>query len=168
MPYETEFAIYATKKYRNFGILSTSRTESSHAELKNHLRNRLSDLRRLLDGILTTMIKKRERFESKLAKEKATSLPKHSRVTILNPLCLKISNAALEKIYQQYLYANDFFIRKLPQSTMRRCTHQFRMQMGLPCAHEVLNRLELREPFGMEDIDPHWHIQVSGKLQGYR
>ena len=28
---------------------------------------------------------------------------------------------ALEKIYQQYLYANDFFTRKLPRSTMRRC-----------------------------------------------
>ena len=161
MPFETEFATYATRKYRNFGIQSTSRTESSHAELKRYLKNRLVDLKGLLEAIQTTMTKKRERFESQLAKEKATRFPKHIRVTILNPLCLKVSTAALEKIYQQYLYANEFFTKKLPRSTMRRCTHQFRMQMGLPCAHTVLNRLESQEPFSLEDIDLHWHIEAS-------
>ena len=99
MPYEIEFTIYITKKYRNFGILLISCNKSSYMELKNYLKNRLFNFKRFLNSIQTTITKKRKKFTLKLIKEKVISLPKYFKVIILNPFCLEISNIALEKIY---------------------------------------------------------------------
>lgn len=159
VPYTHEFALWSIKNYLNFGIRATSRTESSHAELKRYLRNRLCDLRQLLNAIQAMMMRRKERYESQLAKEKMTRLPVYTRIMVLSPLCLKISFKALELLYQQYQTANEFFTRKRPRNEMRRCTHTFRRQMGLPCSHDVLERLESGETFTMGDINPHWHLK---------
>ena len=111
------------------------------------------------------MTKKREKFDAKLAHEKAARYSKHVQVAILNPLCLKISMKALNKVYEKYVEANEYYTKKLPRSSLRSCTHQFRAQMGLPCVHEVLNRLQSQEPFDLVDIDPHWHIEVCDCAQ---
>ena len=106
VPWRHEFALFATRNYRNYGIRATSRTESSHAELKKYLKNRLADLHRLYLAIQTMMENKKERYEAQLARERAGRLPKYTRIA-LNPLCLRVSFKALELIYQQYLPALD-------------------------------------------------------------
>ena len=87
---------------------------------------------------------------------------KHFNVGILALLCTKISMAALEKTYTQYQKANDIYTKKQLRASLGRCTHQFRMQMDLPRVHEVLNRLNYKKPFCLEDIGLHWHIEESG------
>ena len=72
-----EFAAYTIKEYRNYGIRSISRIKNSHAELKNHLKNRLVDLKRLFEVIQVTMTKKCEKFNTKLAHEKTVRYSKH-------------------------------------------------------------------------------------------
>ena len=118
-----EFAAYAIKEYRNYGIKSTSRTKNSHAELKNHLKNRLVDLKRLLKAIQVTMTKKYEKFNIKLAHEKTAKYSKHVQIAILNPLYLKISIKALNKVYEKYIEANEYYNNKLPRFSLRSCTY---------------------------------------------
>ena len=48
---------------------------------------------------------------------------------------------------------------------MKRCTHTFRRQMGLPCSHDVLERLELGKTFTIGDINPHWYLKVYTTLK---
>ena len=111
------------------------------------------------------MMKRKERYESQLAKEKITRLPVYARVPILTPLCLKISFKALELVYRQYQVANDFFTNRQPRTQMSRCKHTFRRQMGVPCAHEVLERLESDQTLTIDNIDPHWHLKVNENVQ---
>ena len=42
------------------------------------------------------MVRRKERYDSQLEKEKMTRLPVYTRITVLSPLCLKISFKALE------------------------------------------------------------------------
>ena len=111
------------------------------------------------------MTRRQERYESQLAKEKMTRLPVYTRVAVLAPLCLKIPFKALELVYQQYQKANDVFTKKQQGAKLPSCTYTFRGQMGLPCSHELLERLELVQTLTIDDIHPHWHLQVSKNVE---
>ena len=43
---------------------------------------------------------------------------------------------------------------------MSRSTHTFRRQIRLPCAHDVLERLESVQILMINNIDPYWHLQM--------
>ena len=158
MPWIHEFAVFATNEYRNYGIRATSRTESAHAELKRYLKNRLADLHRLYSATENMMKRKQQLFETQLAKEQAERLPKYTRIAFLNPICLRVSYKAMDVIYQQYLQAVDYHNGSLPRADLPVCTRKFRGQYGLPCRHEILERLDAVAPLGIEDCDHHWWI----------
>ena len=161
LPWRYEFALFATRNYKNYGIRATSRTESSHAELKRYLKNRLADLRRLYSAIEMMMTQKIKRYEVQLAKEKSERLPKYTRIALLNPLCLRVSSKALELIHQQFNQANDYYIGRLQRRDLPPCTRGFRRQYGLPCRHEILERLDAVTPLKVEDCDRHWWISLA-------
>lgn len=55
IPRQAHFADYAIKGIQNFGISSTSRTESAHASPKAHLSNSKASLDVLLTAIKATL-----------------------------------------------------------------------------------------------------------------
>ena len=161
IPWRHEFALFATRYYKNYGIRATSRTEGSHAELKRHLKNRVADLHGLFSAIKTMTDKRTERFDTQLAKEKAERLPKFTRIALFTPLCLHVSFQALDLIHQQYLQASDYHKGILPRQKLPACTRSFRKQYGLPCRHEILERLDAVAPLRIEDCDRHWWIRST-------
>lgn len=152
--------LYSTQFFINYGLRSTARTEQTHHSIKKNIRNRLISLFQLERSISLTVEEREEKFRTQLAKEKISRIGKHSRIPLLSEICTKISFKALDLLYDQYSMANRIFEDRIsiPPPSLPPCTGQFRAQMGLPCRHELLTRLEAVEPLRLEDCDAHWDL----------
>ena len=161
IPYRHQFVQYSTQMFKNFGIRSTSPTEGSHASLKKNMRNRLISLFQLERSIAATLADKQKKFNSQLAKEKIFRLQKYARIPLFSQICTQVSFKALELLYEQYLRAYEVYKHRQrnPPPSLPRCTSGFWLQMGLPCQHKILERLEIVGPLQLEDCDHHWHLR---------
>ncbi|KAI0995025.1 hypothetical protein K3495_g13156, partial [Podosphaera aphanis] len=78
-PWVLQFAQFAVKLHRNFGLKVTSRVEIQHHALKNQLKNRLADLPQLHAAIDEMRRLQEERFESLLSTSKEKRITKHEK-----------------------------------------------------------------------------------------
>ena len=152
--------LHSTQFFRNYGLRSTSRREQQHHSIKKNIKNRLITLFQLERSISVTVEEREAQFKSQLAKEKISRLGKYARVPLLADLCTKISFKAPDLLYSQYSMAYAVFqdLGKIPPPSLPPCSGQFRTQMGLPCRHEILSRLETVEPLKLDDCDAHWDL----------
>lgn len=136
----------------------TSRTESSHYELKAYLKNRHACLFDLHSKIWEMVLARRLRYRVAFEKEHTTRRVEWDTIPILQPLIFKVGWVALAKIAQQARYANDEFAGKIQPS---QCSQAFTQQWGLPCRHQISHMMTVQGPLGLNDLDPHWWLKAE-------
>lgn len=92
---------------RNYGIKTTSRTESSHHELKVYLLNRFADLHRLQEKIKMMLHQRRQTYYLTFENERSRRRTQWDKHECLRPLIGKVSRLALDKVYHQMLLAKE-------------------------------------------------------------
>src|SRR5436190_17647509 len=102
MPLEAEWAAYATKTYRNFGCISTSRVEGLHAQMKRYLINRLACLKQLGDAIRSRTEAMKREYDFKLVREMSRVTSTYKNTGMLRHIVLDVGFKALRMIYIQY------------------------------------------------------------------
>lgn len=175
-----EFCKAWTNLYTNYGITASSFVESSHAQLRTYIDNVLCDIFELFKKIESVAISKEATYNNKVAYESVNNKHKYQVVGLLTNVVQRVSFKALNLTYTQYLYAKKRHLDQLGAGNGT-CVNRYRHQFGLPCWHELYERLEVFQPeFGrnlkirlrspdaalrVTDFDSHWHLQderVSG------
>ncbi|KDN72098.1 putative MULE transposase domain-containing protein, partial [Colletotrichum sublineola] len=160
IPRLDEFVNYKIRYLRNYGVKTTSPTEGSHHELKSYLTHRLADLYTLLKKIRQMVNQKIARYTAKCGAERRRRLPT-SQIQILQPLTYEVSFYALNLLSKQYTAANEAFTKR---QSLPPCTGAFTQQWGIPCRHNLLQRLQSADRSQIlqtEDINPHWRLDQS-------
>jgi len=83
--------------------------------------------------------------------------------SIFSKVIKKVSIYALDRVLGQY------FLLKPPKGeeigTLRPCSHLFRAAWGLPCVHEIKERIDTNKYLEPEDFHPHWFL--DRRLDGH-
>ena len=161
-PLREEFARYAIKNYRNYGLTATSLVEGSHAVLKRGIKSRWIDALTLFKAIKSAVDTQKTEYEGKLAKEDERAKQRYTRLRIFRGLATKISWKGFEVMYQLAKRTTERFDKDqagVPGQALRPCTNTFWRQWGLPCGHTIWQRLAANEPLTLDDIDAHWYLR---------
>lgn len=160
MPWDAEWAEYAVRLYRNFGIRSTSRTEGAHAVLKLQLQSRNADLHRLHSTILEVMGRALIKYQQRVRRESDQRLTTPPLVTIplFRRLHGQISHFALKRVYGQFLKAKEIYGRDPIGVTLTACSEVLGAQFGLPCHHTIFSLLQHGGELELHHIDAHWWL----------
>ena len=75
------------------------------------------------------------------------------RLDVFQNLIYKVSQYALNKLYEQFL-----MIDLSMQPTV--CTGKFRKTFGIPCKHEIRDSIECGTPLALSDVHIQWHLQL--------
>ena len=171
MPWRLHFMEFSVTKNRNFGVRATSRTEGSHKEVKSYLFNTTADLAFLLQRISDFLEDQEADFKEAENGEIVKALVEHNTYDWLGDIRTKVARKAQQLIVQQHrLYrariAAAVEARKRPREQERPlvnppCTESFRNQFGLPCSHEIQQRICQNKPLNASDVDPHWHLSYD-------
>jgi hypothetical protein len=106
LPWRHQFVVCYIKKYRNYGIQSSGRVESSHRAIKRYLRNRLASLDRLYEAIRATCAAQRTEYLAVSAQQRCQVAAKYQAVgAMFEDLLRKISTKAMDMIWLQYRLA---------------------------------------------------------------
>ncbi|KAL6405766.1 putative MULE transposase domain-containing protein [Ilyonectria robusta] len=124
IPFREQFMEYAVCNYRNYGIKVTSWVESSHYELKSHLRNRFADLHQLQTYIKEMLLNRRQAYHTKFHHEMSLRRVTWDRHPVLWEIIAKVSWQALEMIHAQVVLAvNELQGKEPPKPCTRRLQH---------------------------------------------
>ena len=96
MPLAKEWASAFTKSYRNWGVISTSRLEGAHSQLKRHLVNRLSSLKVLQDAIQKRVASQIMIYHEKLHKESKYEVARYREHPLVAGIHMHMACKALE------------------------------------------------------------------------
>ena len=157
VPERMQFARFAVKGYRNYRITVTSRTESSHAQLKVLLRNRFSDLFQLHTCIWELSLRRRQAYSIRFEKEITTRQTQWLNKPVFTNLVQKVGWKAMNKIEEQLELAKDFLSGK---KAFKACTGEFTQQWGLPCYHRIILPMQRGQSLELEDLDCHWWLKA--------
>jgi hypothetical protein len=158
LPYREALAKAWTNRILRFGITTTSRVEGSHRALKGYLQVSTGDLHAVVErmGLLVA----NQAVEARAAKAQAlTRLGADLRIALFVDLLGVASPVGLRQILQQR--------RKLtgdPLAVPEPCTGAFRAVMGLPCAHELVDRVRSGDSLQPRDLHPYWLLNRSRGL----
>jgi hypothetical protein len=120
-------------QHLHLGNRATSRVEGAHSILKSYLQVSTGDLKAVYDKITLLLKKRFAEFEAAVDSNKMR-IPHTARDPFYAPLVRQISSYALGKLWDQRHHLNS--IDPLPS-----CTGSFRHTMGMPCAHDMQDRL---------------------------
>lgn len=79
LPVVDQFAAFATKLHRNYGVRATSRAEGSHSNLKRHLKNRNGSLDDLNIAVSRVREWQQKKFDQEREKQRHRVLPNHNQ-----------------------------------------------------------------------------------------
>jgi len=141
----------------NYGIRVTSRTESSHSELKSYLHTSTGDLKTVVDNIELMIGNKKDEFEAKLARAAGSTNSKF-RHPLLKDFVHSITPPALELVCEQIRLADAAAVEQERSGDVGKpCTNRFTTQYGLPCWHVIRSRRSSDTRLVLGDFDKHWH-----------
>ena len=156
IPWRAQWARFATTTYRNYGIYSSSRVESTHAELKRLLTTPLSGLFELYRTVKQLVCTKRSKYLLQHRKEDTIAYVSMENTAMVKPLSRTIGRVALREVHSQYVQAKA---EKSSQQRRTHCSGRFRLQWGLPCKHEILDLLETDGGrLSLDHVESHWHL----------
>ena len=167
-PLREEWAVSYTNQYRNYGIRTTSRSESAHAELRNVLVNPMTSLLGVFEAIQLLVRRKEEVYEAKVAREATSCRDVFRRNALLTPIAEKVSWKGLQLIHSQSLWARRHMLDGNDPSF---CYLRYNDQFGLPCVHQLIRRMRLQEdergnkvvevikPLSLDEIDGQWVLK---------
>jgi hypothetical protein len=174
MPVREQWARCFIRKYRNFGCRVTSGTEASNNNVKSYLLNGMSHLYRLVEAI-TDMLHDQERdfIEACARDEVLTSREYTGRgAEYLGELPQVISQKALRLISREHRRA----LTAIPSPSNPRpkgiglcsddCTPS--AELGIPCCHTILSKLEGNVPLAKWDVHPRWHLRQPTSTDPHR
>jgi hypothetical protein len=174
MPVREQWARCFIRKYRNFGCRVTSGTEASNNNVKSYLLNGMSHLYRLVEAI-TDMLHDQERdFIEACARDEVLTSREYTGqgAEYLGELPQVISQKALRLISREYRRA----LTAIPNPSNPRpkglglcsddCTPS--VELGIPCCHTILSKLEGNVPLAKWDVHPRWHLRQSISTDPYR
>jgi hypothetical protein len=141
------------------GIKTTSRVEGSHSALKSYLQTSTGDLQAVVQRL--GLLLANQAVEARAAKAQAyTRIGGTFRIPLFVDLLGLVSPIALRQLLEQR--------RRLtgtPPAIADPCTGVFRTTMGLPCAHELADRLRAGGSLGPRDLHPYWLLDRSRALE---
>jgi MULE transposase domain len=132
-----------------FGNRVTSRVERAHSKLKMALQVSTGDLKTVFEKIRLLLENDHMEHNGALAID-LTRIPHTARDPLYGQLIGRISNFALGKIWEQRH-------RLVVSEVLPPCTKSFSSSMGLPCAHQIEQRLRENQVLQLEDIHQHWY-----------
>lgn len=146
----------------NYGLRTTSPTESNHRNLKRHIKDRNIGLQSLFSSI-TKFVEEKQMQYDELVNNAAIYRPLkiQRHWDIFRDIVNKVSPAALNEIIRQLEWALQMQWASQDGLSYRHCTSRYRPQMGLPCRHELLEKMALKIPVALTDIDIKWHIPTD-------
>lgn len=155
MPLAHQFAEYAVKQLRNYGITVTSRTEASHSQVKRLLRSRNGDLRQLNGAVKEYHVRQKERY-AELLHYNETKIPSFASGNALYQVIRgRVSHDALKEIRDQEKAARDAMAAG---NAPNQCSNLWAQQMGLPCSHVLRQKIADGQMIEMRDIHRHWYL----------
>jgi hypothetical protein len=159
MPWRQQWAKCYIDRYRNYGQRVNSPCETAHKDVKSYLINGQSDLLHLHIA-LEQMIEKKERdYKQQAAEMQMRQRRKYLTQTWLGDITMYVTFPAIELIAQQHrLAAAAIEAPRREAIPLRPCRKQFRHQYGLPCSHEILQRLHQKVPLSKYDVHTRWWL----------
>jgi hypothetical protein len=155
LPYKESLVLAWTNRTLHFGILTTSRVEGSHSVLKGYLQVSTGDLHAVAErmGLLVA----NQAIEARAGKARAlTRIGGNLRIPLFVELIGLVSPIALRQLLEQR--------RKLTgdrPTVAAPCTRVFRATMGLPCSHEIADRVRAGGSLSPRDLHPYWLLNRS-------
>lgn len=121
--------------------------------MKEYLDSSIEDLNSVYESLELYWTKQHADYEARLESAK-TRTPIRAEQPIFALLLRKIYPYALNKLVEQLNRPEP-----LPL-----CTGTFRLSMGLPCAHDIRQRLSENGHIRLDELHDHWHIsrEVTG------
>ncbi|KAK0741365.1 hypothetical protein B0T18DRAFT_229739 [Schizothecium vesticola] len=161
-----QWANYYIRHYRNFGVRTTSPTESNNLSIKSYLLNGRSSAHSLiLASHHLTQEQVRQNVEE-MAKQALRARHDFLHRPWLGGLPLKVSYKALDLIVQEYRYANAAIpsnpaSQTRPLAPCRPDTCTATIQYSIPCRHDIHAKLAGGERLELREVHTHWHLQMS-------
>jgi hypothetical protein len=137
-------------QHLHFGHRVSSRVEGAHSTLKSYLQVLTGDLKTVYDKISLLLISRFTEFDAAIDHNKLR-IPHTARDPLYAPLVGRISSFALGKLWDQRHCL-------VTSTSLPPCTGLFRNTMGMPCAHEIQQRLSQHLTLQLEDIHSHWFL----------
>jgi hypothetical protein len=174
MPVREQWARCFIRRYRNFGCRVTSGTEASNNNVKSYLLNGMSNLYRLVEAIDDMLTDQEKDFRQACATDEVLTRPEHTgrSAEYLGELPQVVSQKALSLIIREYRRA----LKAIPTASNLRpetlgvcnddCSISF--ELGIPCRHRILSKLEDNMPLTKWDVHPRWHLRQSTSADPYR
>jgi hypothetical protein len=137
----------------NFGSRTTSPAETAHKAIKSEIINGNSTIEQL-DLVVQRMVNRTEKnFNDESAKQRSAVAFEFLGQKWLGDVPKQVSYKALNLIKKQYLLALPAVptVKRPFPPALRPCTGRHRVQYGLPCSHDIRDRLEEKEPLRKED-----------------
>ena len=143
-------------RYLHFGNRATSRVEGGHSILKRYLQISTGDLKHALEKINLMLTNQINEHQVAMAQAKDRT-PQRFMVPFLSELIGHVTPFALHKIMDQH--------NLLTKPNLIVCHHSMRDSMGIPCHHQIAERLREKEGLHLSEIHERWHfIKPSGKV----
>jgi hypothetical protein len=120
-------------QHLHFGNRVTSQVEGAYNILKSYLQVSTGDFKVVFDKIILLLRNRFAEFEAKVDSNKIR-IPHRARDLFYTPLIGQISSYALGKLWDQRNRLNS-------PDPLPTCTGSFRRTMGMPCAHDMQQRL---------------------------
>jgi hypothetical protein len=118
--------------------------------LKSYLQVSTGDLKAVYDKITLLLTNRFAEFKAAVNSNKMR-IPHTARDIFYAPLIGQISSYALGKLWDER--------RRLSSTNpLPSCTGSFRRSMGMPCAHDMQERLIEQGTLQLDDIHYHWYL----------
>ena len=134
----------------HFGHRATSRVEGSHKSVKTYLQVSTGDLKSVFDKI-TLLLENKFHEHDALLDSNRSRIPHANMNQLYEQLLGRISHYALGLLHSQRQ-------RLVLETPLKACTGLFRKSIGLPCAHEMQQRISIHGSLVLEDCHQHWHL----------
>ncbi|XP_071720539.1 uncharacterized protein [Rutidosis leptorrhynchoides] len=149
LPWKEKFVSPWTDKYLHFRNRASSRAEGAHSKLKMYLQNSTSGFQKVKEKFCLAVEHEFNEIKVKLASEKI-QVPHCCNIPVYRDILYRVSQFALKEISEQY--------QKMKKGIMTPCTGHLMATMGLPCAHKMVEFIDLAIP--LELIHPQWRIDT--------
>ena len=159
MPVSEQFAEYAVRQLRNYGVCVTSRMEGSHGQIKSILKQRNGNLRDLHGATKEQHERRRDAYNEKLHDSQAGMPVPFLTNQLYQVIRGRVSRQALKQIQRQEKLAKDALSSGGPPTS---CSGMWAQQMGLPCSHVIRHKLEQEQMLELREVDRHWYIWPDG------
>jgi hypothetical protein len=135
----------------HFENRATSQVKGAYSVLKSYLQVSTSNLKVVYNNITLLLTNQFAEFETTVDSNKMR-IPYTAQDIFYAPLIGQISSYALGKLWdeQHRLSSPDPF----PS-----CTGSFQRSMGMPCAHDMQERLIKQGTLRLDDIHHHWYLR---------